>query len=927
MKDSMVVSKSRGLLGALAVVLLLAACGADKPDALLASARDYLAKNEPKAAVIQLKNALQKNPELPEARFLLGHALLRSGDPVGAETELRKAIALKHPQEAVAPQLAQAVLAQRQFKKLVDEFSSIELPQPAAQASLKASLAAAHLMLGKPDLAQAAMMAALVADPTYTPALLYQARGKAIQGDLDGALAAAEAIVGKTPSSHEAWKLKGDLLMSGKGKPDEAFAAYRKALEAKPDYADAHAAIMSMLMRQGKLDDAVKQLAEMKKTSPQGLQTQYFEALLAYQKKDFKQARELAQQLVKIVPDNVLVLQLAGALELRFNSLLQAEVFLAKAVQSAPDSLHGRRLLVSTYLRSGQPAKALATLQPALKADNLDPATNAIAGEVYLQNGDTKKAEDYFNKAVKQNPKNDNARTALALTRLASGREDAGLAELQDVASSETGSTATMALISAHLRRKDYDKAIAAIDALEKKQPDKPLSANLRGRTLLAKNDVAGARKSFERSVAIDPMYFPSVAALAALDMAEKKPDEARKRFDAVLAKNPKNGQALLALAELRARAGGAKEEVAELISRAVTANPTEPGPRLLLIDFHLRGKDVKQALSVAQNAVAAIPESAELLDGLGRAQQASGETNQALVTFNKVAAMQPQSPMPQMRLADAYMADKNKVAAAQSLRKALEIKPNMLEAERGLVLLALDAKNYDEALRISRGMQKQSPKEAAGYLFEGDIAANQKKWDVAANAYQAGLKQTGSPQFAIKLHSVYAAAGKPTDAEKLTSTWLKDNPKDVVYRMYVGDASLAKNDLAAAERQYQAVLQIQPQNTVALNNLAWVTGKLNKDGAIAYAEKAVALAPNQPAFMDTLAVLHSDRNDYAKALEWQTKALALQPQNATYRLHMAKIHIKGGKKELARKDLDELVKLGDKFAGQAEVATMLKGL
>ena len=122
-------------------------------------------------------------------------------------------------------------------------------------------------------------------------------------------------------------------------------------------------------------------------------------------------------------------------------------------------------------------------------------------------------------------------------------------------------------------------------------------------------------------------------------------------------------------------------------------------------------------------------------------------------------------------------------------------------------------------------------------------------------------------------------------------------------------------------------MVQIQPSNAVALNNLAWVTGKLNKDGAVAYAEKAIALAPKQPAFTDTLAMVYSDRNDYAKALDWQTKTLALAPQNPLYKLNLAKIHIKGGKKDLARKELDELAKLGDKFAGQAEVASLLKGL
>ncbi len=151
-----------------------------------------------------------------------------------------------------------------------------------------------------------------------------------------------------------------------------------------------------------------------------------------------------------------------------------------------------------------------------------------------------------------QDPKNTRARTALALTHLASGK-DAGFSELQAVAAADSGTTADLALISVHLRRGDFDKALSAIAALEKKQPDRPLASNLRGRTLLAKKDVAGARKAFEQSVSLDPTYFPSVASLAALDMADKKPDDARKRFDAVLAKNPNNAQALLALAELRA--------------------------------------------------------------------------------------------------------------------------------------------------------------------------------------------------------------------------------------------------------------------------------------------------------------------------------------------------------------------------------------
>ena len=120
---------------------------------------------------------------------------------------------------------------------------------------------------------------------------------------------------------------------------------------------------------------------------------------------------------------------------------------------------------------------------------------------------------------------------------------------------------------------------------------------------LLAQKDTAGARKSFERALSIDPNYFAAAASLAALDLADKKPDDAKKRFEALLAKDPKNGQALLALAQLAANQKAPKEEIAALLGKAIDANPTDVAPRLLLIELYLRNNDNKQALAAAQSA------------------------------------------------------------------------------------------------------------------------------------------------------------------------------------------------------------------------------------------------------------------------------------------------------------------------------------
>ncbi len=920
--------KSRGgaVLSAWLVSLLLTACG-EKPEAMLVSAKAYLAKNDNKAAVIQIKNALQVDPNRAEARFLLGTALLDSGDAVGAETELRKALDLKYPQDLVMVPLANALLAQGHAKKLTDEFSKTELSQAPAKAGLQMALAAAYAVQGKTELAQAALAAALRADPTYAPALLAQARQKAAQQDLEGAQALVDEVIAKSPQNLEAWKLKGDILLYAKNQPLEALAAYRKAVESKPDFLPGQAAITTLLLQEGKLGEAATQIESIKKFAAQHPQTKFLEAQLAFQKKDIKTARDLLQQVLKANPGNVQALQLAGAVEVQLGAWLPAQANLSRALQLAPELTVARRLLVVSYLRSGQPAKALEALLPGLSREPIDPGLLAVAGEVYLQNGDVKQAQAYFAKASQQNPKDSRNRTSLALTHLMDGQVDSAFGELNEIAVSDAGTTADLALISLHLKRAEFDQALKAIDGLEKKQPDKPLAAQLRARTLLAKRDLGGARKSLERALAIDPSYFPAIAGLAGIDMLEKKPEQAKQRFEAVLAKDPKSAPAWLALAEMASRSGAAKEEVAKLLGNAVAATPAEVAPRLLLIDFHLRNKDVKAASSAAQSAVATLPDSAELLDALGRTQQAAGDLNQAVISYNKLAGLQPLSPQPHLRLAGVHITEKKMDEAGSSLRKALELKPDLLDAQRALIAVDLEGKKLQEALAIAHTVQKQRPKEAVGYALEGDIHVAQKNWVAAATAYRAGLKQARSTELVMKLHSVLLADAQGTEADKLAASWQKDNPKDAGFLLYQGNNALGRKDFGAAEKHYEAVVKLQPDNAIAYNNLAWVSVKLKKGGALAYAEKANALVPNQPAFMDTLAMVLSEKGDYAQALALQNKALALQPQNNLFKLNLAKIHIQGGKKELAKKELDELSKLGGAFAAQSEVDGLMQVL
>lgn len=916
------------LLAAMVVAAVLAGCGKESPDKLIASAKEYLAKNDSKAAIIQIKNALQVNPNLGEARFLLGDALLKSGDPASAEVELSKAIELEYNKDAAYPLLAKALLMQGKHRKLVDEVTPAKVSAPTAKAEVLTAVAMAQSALGKPDLARTALDAALAADGEFADALLLQARQKAGSGDAQGALAIADRVLAKSPKNHEALRLKGDVQLVERKDADAALKSYREAVQAKPDYLLGYTSLMAVLIARQDMTEANTTLEQMKKIAPAHPQTRYFEAQLAYLNKDFKRARELSQQVLKASPDNARVLQLAGAVEFQLNALVQAEAYLSKAVQAAPDSASARRLLILTYLRNGQLQKALGVIPANLLAEGSDAELLSAAGQVYLQANDAKRAEQFFARAAKLDPQDARKRTSLAVAHMRTGQADSAFAELQDIAASDKGTTADLALISAYLSRREVDKALKAIDALEKKQPNEPMPANLRGLALMAKRDNAGARKSFEQALAINPAFLPAASSLAALDMGDKKPEEARKRFENVLAKDPRNVQALVALADLRSRTGATREELAELLNKAIAANSGEAPPRLLLIDFHLRAKEYKQALSAAQSAVAAVPDNADLLDALGRVQLASGDYNQALASFNKMVGLQPQSPMPYMRMAGVHMAEKKTDAAVQSLRKALEIQPDYLEAQRGLVSIYAGEKKYDDAIAVARTVQKQRPKESVGFVLEGDVAAAQKKPEQAVAVYRSALAQLpDTPELAVNLHASLLASGKTADADKLAAGWFKDHPKDAAFRQYLGDTAITRSDWATAEKHYLGVIQLQPNNAMALNNLAWVSTQLKKDGALAYAERANAIAPNQAAFMDTLATVLADKGDFDKAIATQERAMKLQPDNPGLRLGLARIYVKAGKKEQAKKELDALAAMGDKFHAQGEVARLAKTL
>lgn len=241
---------------ALALSLGMALGGCQRsadPAALIAEARHYRQSGDILAAVIQLKNALQQDPDNRDARRLLGEVYIDQADAVSVEKELRRALALGTPTADLLLLLAKSMLLQGQYQRVLDEFNS--LPDPARRPALLGLRAGALLGLDKHAEALAMFNDALKTDPTLADALLGLARIAFAEQQPDQAAELVARALAAHPGDADCLRFKGDLLRIA-GKQEAAMAVYQAILALHPHNAQARVDVASLLTDRGKFAEA-----------------------------------------------------------------------------------------------------------------------------------------------------------------------------------------------------------------------------------------------------------------------------------------------------------------------------------------------------------------------------------------------------------------------------------------------------------------------------------------------------------------------------------------------------------------------------------------------------------------------------------------------------------------------------------------------
>lgn len=892
----------------------------------LKDAERYHASGDDKSAIIQLKNALQKDPNNGDARFLLGKIYSDNGNFAAAEDELQMAMQLEKDRGKVQVVLGGVYLGRGEFQKIIDGLQS----EPAMSAQTKAEVFAlrgnAYLGLGKKNEAGAAFSEALKLIPGYQEALLGQARLAALDKKLDDSLKLVGSAIANDPKSVKAWLMKGDLLRA-QSNNDEAMNAYREILKFDQGNIPAHVSMASLDLVAGKNDDAQKEIAELNRIQPNNLMARYLQALLYFRKSKFSEARDEMLQVLKSAPDHMPSILLMGAIDYSLNSLEEAQKYLGRFVGAFPSNAYARKLLAATQLKLKQPSDALKTLSPLLGDLNPDPMVQSLAAEAYTETGDYTKAAQYLEAVTTLSPDNAGLRTQLGLTRVASGQTERAISDFEAAAKLDPSHLeADTALALTYLGKKQFDQALATARKMSAKEPKNPIYYNLEGAAYVGKGDIADARKSFGLALGANPAYVPANLNLATLDMQDKDAPAARKRLDSVLSVDKNNLQAMLMLSSIAHEAGQVKEEQ-DWLDRAVKSNPEVIQPRIALVRYYLLQRNPKAALGAAQAAVTDLPKDPQALDLLGGAQIAAGQSKQAVDTFQKLVGMVPRSPVAYYRLATAQMVDQDNPSAAASLAKALELKPDYLDADNALISLDVKAKNYSAAEKIAKDVQQRFPKSPLGLYLEGDIMIAQKQFGRAADVFQKAQNLSPSSGGMMKLHSAMSESGNARRADVMAMQWIKLHPRDILVRKYMAEILAREGNSKAAMEQYGFVLAADPNDVEALNNIAMLYQETNNPLAEEMARKAGKLAPDNPQIMDTLGWILVGKGNVKDGLPLLQKAAAALPEAPEIHYHYAVALAKSGDKSRARQELQNILNAGKSFSERSDAESLMKQL
>jgi putative PEP-CTERM system TPR-repeat lipoprotein len=889
----------------------------------LSDARKAIQKGDLRAAQINLRNAVRSDPQNAEAHYWLARVSFELADPVAAEREARAALDRGYDRRQVVPLLAQAMLGQRKTKELLAELKP-DGKDPQVDAAILVARGFAQIAQQDPQAAQASFAEAERAAPNAVEPLLASARLLASRGDLNGAKGKIDRAVEAQPKSSDALLAKAEILRA-MGDTTGALAVLDGTLADQPGNIRAQVERAGLLIATGKPDAAKADIDAVLKATPNNVQAIFLRAVLQQGAKDYKAADATLAKISGYIGNLPRGYLLLAIVKEQLGQTAQAEDAIRHHIARSPNDLEGYKVLARLQLAGRHPDLAAETLAKVVEAGRGDAQTYDMLGRAYAALGRAEDSVQAFQKAETLAPNDVALQTRLARARMGAGQPETAMGDLEHTLElAPTEPQVGEALFFAALATGDLNKAADAIEKVRKVQGDTPAVRNLDGLLLLARLDFDGATAKFRDVVAKNPDFTPAQINLARVLAMQGKNAEAEKLLAARLDKSPNSEPALTMMVTQLVQTNRLPEAIA-LVQKAHDALPDNQRLTASLGQLYIRAGKPNDALALISKEKGA-GDSIDLLSLKAAALMALDQKEQARDTYVQILKLDP-SLLPVRRTLEALLVQMGDYEQARNvIKEGLANSPRNYQLYQDYVTIDLRASGIDAAVAAAKQLQQQDRDFTAARALVGDVYMSASRPADAAVAYQEALNAAPSPMLMGRLTTALLQSGKVDDALKAVTDWLAKHPDDLDATQQAADIDIALKRYDEAATNLRRVLDKQPHNAVALNNLAWVYQQQGDKRAQPMAEQAYILSPSGQT-ADTLGwILVSDGNA-AQGMPLLRQAAAQAGSDPRILYHYGVALKDSGNRDEAIKVLNAVVANKAEFREKAEAQKLLDQL
>ena len=613
-------------------------------------------------------------------------------------------------------------------------------------------------------------------------------------------------------------------------------------------------------------------------------------ALISEQKPD--QALAAFSKVAELTPNDAGAYVNMALVEIGLRRLPDAEQHLKQAVHIDPKLAQANLDLANFYRLQGKFSEAGEVLQAAIQASPDVPSLYMDWASILSGTGKPADADGVLDRLRNQLPKSVDAANAIAAYYVQRQQTEKALAEYRrGLTVSPNNLEIEKRMEELYLDSNQTDQA-TQLDAQLTKQAPKDVFVRIdHGRLLAAQGKSQDAVDDLQKTVkdAADSAQAHYYLGLAywqngGLPQANSELQEALHRSPGL----PIALQSLAKLSIAQGDASGAQVYARELVQRF----PSDVNNRLLLGGVYMREAQYVQAEEQFMTAKQLAPKQAAVHMDIAQLYNVQKKWAEAEKEFQAAIQLDSSNTTILGQYGDFLVSRQQLPKAIALVQKFVDNNPNHALGHGMLGHLQFQAKNNAAARAEFERAIQLDPKQVQAYLGLAQIYQAENQMDTAIAQYQKALEL---------------------------------QPKSAMLITMIGNLYLDR-DLETARKYFQKALDVDPNFTVALSNMAWADALEGKDldVALSMAQKAKSQMPELASITDTLAWVMYKKGNYSGAIPLLEEAVKKTPNSAEYHYHLGMTLVAAGQKDKGRSQLQaslQMKDLKDADAAQARQA------